>query len=121
MKYVNYDIVGYTNIAKCLFCIIYFFLVFKNFPRLNLKNLPSFWIVSGLLFSAAVSTPIFLSIGYLRYNVKSPDIAFGVLAVADISIIIMHLFFIKAYTCVIRAGLPDLLSGWFYQQGRERE
>jgi hypothetical protein len=96
----NYDIIGVTNIGKCLFCITYFFSIFKSVPKHHIKKEPGVWIISGLFFFSAVSTPVFLSAGYFRsYN--SFEILYGIVAIGNISVIIMHLLFIKAYLCII--------------------
>jgi len=97
---LNYDIVGYTNIGKCILCIVYFFSLFTGLPNVNLKKDPTFWILSGVLFNTTISTPIFLSIGYFRSN----NIFYmnNMLAIGNISIIIMHLLFIKGYLCIIQ-------------------
>jgi hypothetical protein len=97
----DYDLIGFTNIVKCAFCSMYFFSIFSGIPILNLKKEPRFWIISGLLFCATVSTPFFLSIGYFRHN-SGLYTTGSVLAIANISIIIMHLFFIKGYLCIIQ-------------------
>jgi hypothetical protein len=101
IKSLDYDLIGFTNIVKCAFCIMYFFSIFSDIPNLDLKKDPKFWIISGLLFCSTVSTPVFLSAGYFR-NYSSSYLTYTILAIGNSAIIIMHLLFIKGYLCIIQ-------------------
>jgi hypothetical protein len=96
-----YQALGYANLGKCVFCIYYFYGLFKNLPKVDLWYEPSFWIVTGLLFYSAISTPIYLSINiFLKNHFK--DLIGILFPLTNIAIIIMHLLFLKGYLCIIQ-------------------
>jgi hypothetical protein len=38
IKSRDYDLIGFTNIIKCAFCIMYFFSIFSDIPNFDLKK-----------------------------------------------------------------------------------
>ena len=98
---LHYYFRAYNNIGKLLFCLIYIYSIFKSSPKLILKNDAAFWIVMGLLFYSSVTIPIFLGYYYLAIN-RYVDILSIFFPLTNISIIIMHLLFIKGYLCTIQ-------------------
>ena len=98
---VGFEIHAITNFGKTLFCIFYFYELFKAAPKLNLKNHPSFWIVTGLFFYSCISFPEYAVDNYLRTRLPR-EISRNLFSSTNIAIIIMHLLFIKAYLCSIR-------------------
>ena len=97
----NLHIVSIFNICKTLFCIYYYFDLFRKAPDQKIKSEPSFWIVTGLLFYSCLSVPFYALNDYLRSQFPL-TISDNLFAVSNIMIIIMHLFFIKAYICTLR-------------------
>jgi len=97
----NLHVVSLFNICKTLFCIYYYFDLFKRAPNQKIKSEPSFWIVTGLLFYSCLSMPFYALNDYLRsqFPVAISDNLF---AASNMMIIIMHFFFIKAYICTLR-------------------
>jgi hypothetical protein len=101
----HYFFRSFHNIGKFLFCLIYIYSIFRSSPRLILKEDAAFWIVMGLLFYSSITVPIFLGYYYLAIN-KYVDILSILFPLTNISIIIMHLLFIKGYLCTAR--LPKI-------------
>ena len=101
-----YVALGISNIAKLIFCLLYFYQLFTSPPNLNIKREPVFWIVCGLFFNSAITVPIYLSIGFLfKNNYKS---VIGILfPLTNITIIIMHLLFIKGFLCIKQQRIPS--------------
>ncbi len=97
----NLHIVALTAICKTVFCIFFFYKLFKNLFYQNILKEPAFWIVTGLIFYSTLSLPFYGLNSYLRSQF-SPLVSSTSLAVSNMLIIIMHLFFIKAYLCTIR-------------------
>ena len=88
------------NFGKSIFCIFYFNKLFKDSPKLNLKNEPSFWIITGVFFCSSITLPQYAINDYLRNNVNK-IISNNIFASTNIAIIIMHILFIKAYLCKV--------------------
>lgn len=97
----NLHVVSLINICKTLFCIYYYFDLFKKAPNQKIKSEPSFWIVAGLLFYSCLSVPFYALNDYLRSQFPF-TIADNIFSVSNILIIIMHFFFIKAFLCTLQ-------------------
>jgi hypothetical protein len=100
-KLYHYYFRAYHNLGKLIFCLIYLYSIFNCSPKLILKKEPAFWITSGLLFYTTVTIPIFLSYYYLAIN-RQISILSILFPLTNISIILMHLLFIKGYLCTIQ-------------------
>ena len=97
----NLHTISLFNICKTLFCIYFYYDLFKKPPNQKIKSEPSFWIVTGLFFYSCLSMPFYALHDYLR--VKFPlVISASLFAMSNILIIIMHFFFLKAYLCTAR-------------------
>jgi hypothetical protein len=97
----NLHTISLINICKAFFCIFFYYKLFKNVPTQNIKLEPSFWIVTGLFFYSCLSIPFYALNDYIR-SLFTPTVAANIFATSNIFVIIMHLFFIKAYLCTIR-------------------
>ena len=74
-------------------CLLYFYELFVNVRPVPLKNQPSFWIITGILFLNACSFPMLLTLGLLG---KYSHAAFF------LNFILYSIFFIliiRAYLC----------------------
>lgn len=78
-------------------CIRYFYELFKHPPILNLKQEPSFWIVTGLSFFIISTLPYSLIENYLRKN--HLYLMTALYSVFYIFYIILISMIIRAYTC----------------------
>ena len=97
----NLHTVSIFNICKVFFCIIYYNKLFNDKPIQNIKTEPLFWIVTGLFFYASLSIPFYTLNFYIRSQF-SLIIASNIFSISNVLIIIMHLFFLKAYLCIVR-------------------
>jgi len=88
-------------ICRTIFCIFFFYKLFKNMFYQNILKEPAFWIVSGLFLHSTLSFPFFGLNSYIRSQF-SLSVSFSLSAISNMFIIIMHLFFLKAYLCTIR-------------------
>ena len=92
---------GIANTGLFIFCIYYYYQLFRNPPTLNLLREPSFWIITGILFGMSTTIPIFFMGGYLYHNLPR-SIFYSIATIAPFGYGIMHLFFIKAFLCSVR-------------------
>lgn len=99
----NMHIVALTAICKTVFCIFFFYKVFKNVLYENILKEPAFWIITGLFFCSTLSLPFYALYSYIKAQF-SPLITSTFFSFTNILIIIMHLFFIKAYLCTIQVS-----------------
>ena len=97
----HFQIHSLFNIYKAIFCLVFYINLFKNTPRLNILQEPSFWIITGLFFYTCLSLPFFALNEYIKIYFSQP-VAYDIFVFSNIFIIIMHLFFIKAYLCTTR-------------------
>jgi len=79
----------------CMYCLLYFYHLFYGKPILDLKSEPVFWISMGLLFSSAISIPIYLASNFMTEN-NMKDAIRIMFPFTNILIIFMHCMFIKA-------------------------
>lgn len=94
----NLHVTAVLNTCKSIFCIFYFHTLFKKITKINILKDPSFWVVGGLIFYSTLSLPFYGLNSYIKYQIP-PLISINILAVSNILIIVMYLFFIKAYLC----------------------
>jgi len=97
----NLHIHALSSMCKTIFCIFFYNNLFKNLPKQNILLEPSFWIVTGLFFYSCLSLPFYALNSYIKQQFL-PVIYSNIFSISNMLIIIMHLFFIKAYLCTIR-------------------
>lgn len=92
---------GVTNFCLLIFCVIYFQQLFKNPPTVILIHSPAFWVVNGIFFGMTTTIPINFSGDFFIKDGNEESIQI-LRNLGSVSYIIMHLFFIKAYLCIVR-------------------
>jgi hypothetical protein len=97
----NLQILSINNLSYVFYCSIYFFDLFKNEPVKKLKSEATFYIILGLFFYSSFSLPLFPVSDYFRSTNHS--LSMLIIWAVNFIIIIMHLFFIKGYLCLIRS------------------
>jgi hypothetical protein len=97
----NLQILVVLNVCKSIFCIRFYQKLFKNLTYQNILSEQAFWIVNGLIFYSSLSLPFYGFNFYIKEHF-SPLISNNIFSFSNILIIIMHLFFIKAYLCRIQ-------------------
>ena len=96
----NHQIVSISNLSFTFYCGIYFFDLFRGEPIKLIKSDPTFYIVVGLFFYSALSLPFFSLSDYFK---RSNSFLYPmIICFLNLTIIIMHLFFIKGYLCLIK-------------------
>ena len=89
-----------TNLGLVIFCIFYYYQLFRKTPTLNLLHEASFWITNGVFFSMCATIPVSALKPYL-FNTLPHEAYFLLSSINYFSYGVMHLFFIKAYLCSI--------------------
>lgn len=97
----NLHIHALSNMCKTIFCVFFYNNLFKNLSNQNILSEPSFWIVTGLIFYSCLSLPFYALNSYIKLQF-SPLIFSNIFSISNMLIIIMYLFFIKAFLCTIR-------------------
>ena len=97
----NLQIRALINMCQTIYCIIFYHKLFKNITYQNILLEPSFWIVAGLIFFSCLSLPFYALNSYIKQEFPL-IISANIFSISNMLIIIMHLFFIKAYLCTIR-------------------
>lgn len=90
-----------SSLGLSIFCIFYYFQLFKNPPVLNLRKEPAFWIISGVFFAMCIHSPINAILLYLQ-NRLPYSYYILLLDLSIFSLSIMYLSFIKAILCTIQ-------------------
>jgi hypothetical protein len=87
-----------TNFILVVFCLFYYYDLFRESPVLNLFKEPSFWIVSGLFLCLTATVPLYVIRGLVNTDdVLELNLIIG--AITSFFYGIMYIFFIKAYIC----------------------
>lgn len=94
----NFHVAAILNICKTVYCILFYLNLFKKISDQNILTQPSFWVVSGVIFYSSLSLPFYGLNNYIRLQF-SPLISYNIFSISNMLIIIMYLFFIKAYLC----------------------
>lgn len=97
----NLHTVALSTICKTIFCVIYYSRLFKYLFYQNILSEPSFWIVTGVILYSCLSLPFYGLNSYIKLQFPQ-NISSSIFSISNILIIIMHLFFAKAYICTIR-------------------
>jgi len=95
----NFFFYSISNLWKTVLCLIYYNSLFSAKPTLYLKRDPTFWIVTGIFLYSSLTLPHYSFHFYLKKYLSS-ELMNNVFAFTNISIIVMHIIFIKAYRCL---------------------
>ena len=91
-----------NNLTIFILCCFYFARLFSSTEVVVIKNEPSFWVVAGILICMCITLPFaayrfFLFTESSKYFIVQENL----FSITAIGYIIMHLFFIKAYLCLV--------------------
>ena len=95
-----------SNLWKSFMCIVYYNSLFNSKPNLLIRKEPLFWIITGLFFFSNITLPQYSLHDYLKKQLPL-ELSNNLFSSTNISIIIMHLLFIKAYTCLLNKYLKN--------------
>ncbi len=100
---VSLQALAVIDICKTIFCILFYHNLFKIISSQNLFKNPIFWIVTGVIFYSCLSLPFYGLNNYIKLQF-APFIANNIFSISNMLIIIMYLFFTKAFFCTISLG-----------------
>ena len=101
------------TVITVVFCIYYFFELFQKTEAQSLSRLPSFWIISGILFNVVLIFPIFALISFMnslsKSNLKTSRIIFdNIAAIFNIISILTYILYSIGFICRIRTSKSTL-------------
>ncbi|MCW3117211.1 MAG: hypothetical protein JWM28_1293 [Chitinophagaceae bacterium] len=91
-------IISFELLFLSILCIAYYFELFRGKAVNNLKQSPSFWIVTALFFYAVIITPFFMLVTD-EFMKNQRDIYNALFAVHYILFSFLFLAIIKAFLC----------------------
>lgn len=94
----NLHVAAILNICKTVYCILFYLNLFKKISDQNILEQPAFWVVSGVIFYSSLSLPFYGLNDYICLQFP-PLISYNIFSISNMLIIIMYLFFIKAFLC----------------------
>lgn len=107
MKFFHSVTYSFGCLLIVIFCIYYFFELFKRPKSVKLKNNPAFWICSGLLFFYCCGFPLFGMANFLS-NI-SPLIIKNLYSIVIILNVFLYSLFTIAFLCRIKTRKYTLL------------
>ena len=107
---VNFTI---GTVITVVLCIYYFFELFQKTEAQSLIRLPSFWIVSAILFNVVLIFPIFALISFMnsvsKANLKTSMIIFNnIVAIFNIISVLTYILYSIGFLCRIRTSKSTL-------------
>jgi hypothetical protein len=101
------------TVITVVLCIYYFFELFQKTEAQSLSRLPSFWIVSGILFNVVLIFPIFALISFMdslsKANLKTSKIVFdNIEAIFNIISVLTYILYSIGFICRIRTSKSTL-------------
>lgn len=85
------------GIILLVFCIFYFFELFKKSLAIQITNEPAFWVSTGLFFFLTCTLPFSLIENYIRN--KYPELIISYYSIFYIFYILLFSMLIRAYLC----------------------
>jgi hypothetical protein len=103
---VNFTI---GTVIAVIFCIYYFFELFQKTEAQSLVRLPSFWIVSAILFNVVLIFPIFALISFMNQLNKANQrtsliILNNIVAIFNIISVLTYTLYSIGFLCRIRTS-----------------
>jgi len=91
-----------ANLGLTFYCIVYYYFLFKDAPKINLQKNPAFWVISGIFLGMSVTIPIHSLHEYFRKeNYVDLENRKALASIAYFSYGVFHLFLVKAYSCAV--------------------
>lgn len=93
----------FSNSGLLMMCTVYFIGLFTNETPIKIFEKSGFWAILGIFFCTCICLPLTAFHYFLTPNKNSNDSAFdNIYAIGAFAYTIMHLFFIKAFFCLMR-------------------
>jgi hypothetical protein len=107
---VNFTI---GTVITVILCIYYFFELFQKTEAQSLTRLPSFWVVSAILFNVVLIFPIFALVSFMnslsKANLKTSMIIFNnIVAIFNIISVLTYILYSIGFLCRIRTSKSTL-------------
>jgi hypothetical protein len=83
-----------------IFCSFYLADIMNNKPTVILVKSSSFWLVTGIFFSACIGFPVSSLIPFVSKAPEYSNLRFQIFSIYNMSLIVMYLFIIKSYVCL---------------------
>ena len=101
------------TVITVILCIYYFFELFQKTEAHSLSRLPSFWIVSAILFNVVLIFPIFALVSFMnslsKANLKTSMIIFNnIVAIFNIISVLTYILYSIGFLCRIRTSKSTL-------------
>lgn len=101
------------TVITVIFCIYYFFELFQKTEAQSLTRLPSFWIVSAILFNVVLIFPIFALFSFMdsisKANRKTSMIIFdNIVAIFNIISVLTYMLYSIGFLCRIQTSKSTL-------------
>ena len=91
--------INYFGLA--VFSIIYLYKLFQNVPNKVITNIPTFWVVMGILISASFGFPLIFIIDYIRKIGIDFSNNLILVNLPNIGYALFYLFLIKSFKCSV--------------------
>jgi hypothetical protein len=97
------------TVITVILCIYYFFELFQKTEAQSLTRLPSFWVVSGILFNVVLIFPIMALISFMnslsKTNRNTSMIIFNnIVAIFNIISVLTYILYSIGFLCRIRTS-----------------
>lgn len=101
------------TVISVVLCIYYYFELFRKTEAQSLSWLPSFWVVSAILFNVVLIFPIFALISFMdqlsKANRKTSMIIFNnIVAIFNIISVLTYILYSIGFLCRIRTSKSTL-------------
>ncbi|HLA58681.1 MAG TPA: hypothetical protein VK622_07970 [Puia sp.] len=101
------------TVITVILCIYYFFELFQKTEAQSLTRLPSFWVVSAILFNVVLIFPIFALVSFMnslsKENLKTSMIIFdNIVAIFNIISVLTYILYSIGFLCRIRTSKSTL-------------
>jgi hypothetical protein len=101
------------TVITVILCIYYFFELFQKTEAQSLTRLPSFWVVSGILFNVVLIFPIMALISFMdqlsKTNRNTSMIIFNnIVAIFNIISVLTYILYSIGFLCRIRTSKSTL-------------
>jgi len=101
LAYHKYYTGTIANAGLIFFGVYYYINLFKEKSELDLFINPYFFLISGILVSSILITPILLFFELIRKEV-SQNIFYAISTIAPFSSLVLYILLIKAFSCISR-------------------
>lgn len=102
-NYTNWMLIGaFSNTGLFILAGYYYYKLFSTANPINIFSNSGFWVVTGIFICKSISLPMIAFYYFLESRNILDNVTFkNVFSIGSVGYIIMHLFFIKAFLCLV--------------------